>query len=57
MLTVFLVKIDWSLENFTYPEDEVEKIKWIPRETLRRELESYPEKYLPQVGSWKRYIV
>lgn len=57
MLAVFLVKVDWPLEKFIYPEDEVSAIQWISVSKLHDELNKHPEKYLPHANTWKRYLI
>lgn len=56
MLAVFLAKVDWPIEKFTYPEDEVAEIKWVSREELKHELEINPNEYLPHAKTWDRYL-
>lgn len=57
MLAVFLVHVDWPLEKFIYPENEVAALKWISKEVLRQDLQEHPEKYLPHANTWKRYLI
>jgi isopentenyldiphosphate isomerase len=56
MLAVFLVKVNWQIQQFTYPEDEVAEIKWIAKANLKRELRSKPDTYLPHAGDWEQYL-
>lgn len=56
MLAVFLVKIDWPLEKFTFPKDEVAEIRWITKTDLKKDMERHPEIYLPHANTWKRYL-
>lgn len=56
MLTVFLVKVDWPLEKFVFPKDEVAELKWISKSDLKKELDTHPEEYLPHASTWKRYL-
>lgn len=45
----FTAKLDKSSNEFIVQEDEVEKVEWIDFESLVKEVESDPEKYIPSM--------
>lgn len=42
----YTTTIDWPLEKFTIQEEEVEGLAWIPLATLKKELQTNPDKYI-----------
>ncbi len=49
----FFATVDKDISQFTIQEDEVEAIKWISPEELKKDIEAHPEKYLKNM---KKYV-
>lgn len=45
----FICRIDKPVEDFVLQEEEVERVAWIDRATLERDVREYPEKYVPSL--------
>ena len=56
MLTMFTVKIDWPVEKFLYPVDEVAELRWISKSRLHKEITVNPGEYLPHANTWIRFL-
>ena len=48
--TWFLLKIDKEISEFKKQDEEVEALKWIPIEELRKAFKNSPEKYLKSMN-------
>ena len=49
----YILKIDKKIDKFKIQEDEVEEIAWFPQEELKKQIQKYPKKFLPE---FKRYF-
>ena len=53
----FTCVVDWPIEKFKIQEDEVEKLEWVYKATLKKELKEQPDKFI--AGSekvWKDFL-
>ncbi len=53
----YTLKIDKDISEFKIQEDEVEEIKWISKENLRRELKSHPENFTPGMRIYRKLFL
>jgi len=49
---VYLLKYDGNIEDFKLTDGEVQEIKFIPIEKVKKDLESGVNKYVPHHGYW-----
>lgn len=45
----YFLQTNKLIHEFTFPEDEVEEIKWFSTEELKSALEKHPEKFIPRI--------
>ena len=45
----FIAHLDWDIADFKIRKVEVEAVKWISEDDLKKELQSHPESYLSNV--------
>ena len=50
---LYILNIDKEIDEFKIQEDEVEEIKWFSARELSKQLQEYPEKFLPKM---KKYL-
>ena len=53
----FFATVDGEIERFRVQEDEVEKIRWIPRAEFIADIAKNPEKYVPSVTRYSELIL
>jgi isopentenyldiphosphate isomerase len=46
---IYTLRADIPIENFRIQEEEVEAIKWVDKDELKKELENNPDDYTPTV--------
>jgi len=56
MLAVFTCIINWPIEQFTVPEDEVASVKWVAKAELINDVKNHPTNYIPSAITWNRYL-
>lgn len=49
---VYSALVDLPIEDFSIQEDEVEQIRWISLEELRKDIEGSPKNYLASMQDW-----
>lgn len=46
----YTATIDRNIEDFSFQEEEVEKIKWITKEFLKKDVKENPDNYIPMMS-------
>lgn len=57
MLAVFTVKTNWHIKDFKIDTNEVEKLLWIDRQSLIKDVRKNPNKYVPHADQWASRVL
>jgi len=53
---IYLLHLDWPAEKYTVQKEEVEKVKYISMEDLKKALEETPQDFVPHEKLYERFF-
>ncbi|MDP3964048.1 MAG: NUDIX domain-containing protein [bacterium] len=53
----YFLTLDRSIEDFKIEKNEVEEIRWVPKDELMRDIKVNPGRYLDSIEQWITFLV